>query len=1038
MSTVDYTLAFLADAESLVDQGGSLIAFAWLSSDGDPANGCVKFTLASGNGSPLSEKARRNSITLTWEDMGVPMGATVTHVEQVAGKRKVPVGTADTLTVLSRIINNSGTTVHSAGDLLNAGPPLSNVWADLTFLGQRAVDASYQASNTPVGVEIECTGSTQGTGAELRLDTFTYRITYTVPTPSSATLTPTGTGHSSPALTTVPSAPTDEFTLTLDIAAVSNETFNLSDGGAGGYFLDPDATNYPQPVTSITVAAGEQSNTFLYVPASVGTKVVTATSTGSVGTASAFVDVIEWPTGWHVRLYAPSLDDPTKWVQKQLPRVSRVSVTKLEMGGCTEGSFELIEAWELNNLTGLERLDLYYHGKLYWRGFATRPKRSVTAAEHKSPAFFGLAVRMDRWKGNRRYAYGAPTDIADVFEDILNDFVKIADRMPDLVIERPTSVGTKIQTFDTNGKGIATALNSLCAIAPGQCAWQGEPTPEGLDRARMFTRLSGTANIGQKPAVKGVGGPVGEVVQWGYDEDYESIINTVRILGDPVAQPNRLKNGSFEEPLPNSETIGNLLSDYSFESGGSGWTITGTVKSASGGDFGGPRTGDKWLEVDTNGEKGEKTVAIDYQVPLVVGCYGRRETAGTPRDLIITAEGLNAGSAVVTTFTQTVTPSDATYQRYILSSGGLSYISFAAYSTVTQLRFRVETNGGSAANDGVNVDDCFAYEYNGVSSSGWRATNFGAAKRTQEDWQTHTLPSVDTAPYHGGLCLKAQASGAGATVNDYRQYHQTEDARVQVRPSTPYHLTVAIRGETVGGGDALSYSFGVIPYKADGTALTTQESATFSGTASAAWGIVGFAFTTPADTALVEVFFRLRNNVIFYLDAFFLCEGNAPSEILAGAGGYWPGETYERTINVENADLANATKMGDVAGGTVISLEASQSLDTYGESKQDESVQGVTDYDSALAFAVYYLNNRAVAKLFGTLVRRDPLIPVPFDGKSVRLINLPIPPPALHPAAVHLELDQDGATETIELGREKPELMGLLGLLARKGELPRG
>jgi len=183
MSTVDKTFAFLSDVEGLavVSQSGST-AMSYYGSDGSPASGCLRFT------NPSAELGNtlvvRQSTSQTWEDWGVPAGATVTHVQLVSG--------------LIRDLDNFGSAAHgnigvcSPAGVLCSGTGsgyladafttgvVVNTWTSIGGLnGNIAVSPAFAASNTPVCLTLTQVAFNGGTNADLRLDTFLIRITYT-------------------------------------------------------------------------------------------------------------------------------------------------------------------------------------------------------------------------------------------------------------------------------------------------------------------------------------------------------------------------------------------------------------------------------------------------------------------------------------------------------------------------------------------------------------------------------------------------------------------------------------------------------------------------------------------------------------------------------------------------------------------------------------------------------------------------------------------------------------------------------------------
>lgn len=184
MPTITKSFVYLSDAEGLVDGANHAgIAFAFEGSDGSPANGCLKFTTVQNSLSQAKEYARRSSTGQTWETWGVPPGAEVTLV-RITGWRQKVTGEAglDNFTIKARIIDGSGVSVHSAGDLLNSDgvPWVLGSWETKSAGALRTVDFLSQESTQDVRLEIEWLVTTQiaGTSVDVRFDSFDLAITY--------------------------------------------------------------------------------------------------------------------------------------------------------------------------------------------------------------------------------------------------------------------------------------------------------------------------------------------------------------------------------------------------------------------------------------------------------------------------------------------------------------------------------------------------------------------------------------------------------------------------------------------------------------------------------------------------------------------------------------------------------------------------------------------------------------------------------------------------------------------------------------------
>lgn len=182
-SSVTKLFSYAGDSEGLADAGNHAgIVFTWLSSDGDPSNGCIRFTTTQNSLNLAKEYGRRPSSGQTWESWGVPSGAEVLTVYATLKQKIESDGGLDNLTIKARIVDETGVTIHSAGDLLQADavPYALGVWESKTGT-TRAVDFLFAESTQDVRLELECLFRTQfaGTNVDVRFDSVELTITYT-------------------------------------------------------------------------------------------------------------------------------------------------------------------------------------------------------------------------------------------------------------------------------------------------------------------------------------------------------------------------------------------------------------------------------------------------------------------------------------------------------------------------------------------------------------------------------------------------------------------------------------------------------------------------------------------------------------------------------------------------------------------------------------------------------------------------------------------------------------------------------------------
>lgn len=176
MATVDKTWVFVADNEGLADVGDSAISVPH-DAAGNPG-GSLEFT---GGATGVTERARRAATGQTWETWGVPAGSTVTSLQVISWDKRRWDNGAQTPTVKMRVLGSGGTTVHTAGDLVNAA---FGSFADVGWLSQgagtsRAVDGGSQASTTDVRLEVQMDISSALSSFDHGIDNILLRMTYT-------------------------------------------------------------------------------------------------------------------------------------------------------------------------------------------------------------------------------------------------------------------------------------------------------------------------------------------------------------------------------------------------------------------------------------------------------------------------------------------------------------------------------------------------------------------------------------------------------------------------------------------------------------------------------------------------------------------------------------------------------------------------------------------------------------------------------------------------------------------------------------------
>jgi hypothetical protein len=168
MATVTKTWVFASDAEGIEGTNTS-----WLSSDGDPNNGCLKYI---GGGS--ARVAYKTSTSDTWETWGVPAGATVTAVQVTAWKRKTPTRSRYSGQFYLYLADSSLSVITTLLGLQIMAAVLSS-WTAQTAGASQNITESYQASNTSVRLYFCWPFGGETDTGEVRLDSIELTITYT-------------------------------------------------------------------------------------------------------------------------------------------------------------------------------------------------------------------------------------------------------------------------------------------------------------------------------------------------------------------------------------------------------------------------------------------------------------------------------------------------------------------------------------------------------------------------------------------------------------------------------------------------------------------------------------------------------------------------------------------------------------------------------------------------------------------------------------------------------------------------------------------
>lgn len=695
--------------------------------------------------------------------------------------------------------------------------------------------------------------------------------------------------------------------------------------------------------------------------------------------------------------------------------VTELSFEIQERGGYGSGSCQFLAEWDQVGLAGTERIDVWLWDHPAYRGYLRVPQRLLDSPEIAAPTFYGMVAILDGYQVKRKLAYGCETDISVIFRDLALAYVKQADRFPDITIE-VEAIGVTLTEYDARGKSFSEAANGLCDLAPALVIWGTE-----MDEARPVP--GDTLYIRRRPTDVAYIYAIGDNVRaLQYPEDTNEIANRLVISGGPVEQPNIAINGGFESLKPASEDQGNWLLNESFEDPGDPdihWNLGGgaTVQfPGNAGASGSARTGDHWLELDELGESGSQAVAIIPERVYTGVCWARLESSDEPNAYTLTLDGLAADDSVVVsasaTFNAVSTPAldSAVYHRYNVQ------LDLSTHPTVVKLRLKAEAQGGTHTDDGVLVDDLGIYETCGVAQETWRAIPTGDATIVDLDWDS--IGTATTPPRSGGLCVHVKCDNIAVSADTGELYYLPSKSPT-VQPKERYSLVVWWHVDGQGGGSDTALTIGAVSIDSSNLQGTVWESSAAIGNPST-WQMARLDIMTESTTARLQLFIRVRSERDTYLDDVMLVQGEVPDEV-ENHGGFWTGESYERTIDVEDAALTGMLDAG-----------VEDSIALYGEREAPASNALITDRETMLAFAAGQFNARALPLVQARLdifAARELLA----QAGKVRLINLPKPPPALWPARASYTISPASIDVSAELGNRREDLQSLLALTSKRG-----
>jgi len=180
---VTYTISFATDYEGfswVSTKCTGTCTQGWYDGDGNPAD------------SVYAKVTERNKVnegyhkknTLTWENMGVPAGATVTSIDGKFDVKNAQETHAATHAIGTYLYDSADTTnILTGGVTLESDfDPTSTSWVTINADTAKNVDSAYQASNTTVSIRIKenvASGNNASAASDIRVDNVVLVINYT-------------------------------------------------------------------------------------------------------------------------------------------------------------------------------------------------------------------------------------------------------------------------------------------------------------------------------------------------------------------------------------------------------------------------------------------------------------------------------------------------------------------------------------------------------------------------------------------------------------------------------------------------------------------------------------------------------------------------------------------------------------------------------------------------------------------------------------------------------------------------------------------
>lgn len=675
-------------------------------------------------------------------------------------------------------------------------------------------------------------------------------------------------------------------------------------------------------------------------------------------------------------------------LRKRLPSfwIDSLDFEVAERGGYGNGRLSVLAGWEELEIEGTEYVDVRLFGEFAYRGFVLQPEQSVDVPERWNLGLFGLMERLNGYLVRRCQCFTGPVDVGEVFLDLVETYVKRANRLPNVQVSVSgvEALGITVENFCAEGATVSQAFNDLCDLAPDRLLWGCDVDGNGEDRIYLRAKPTTTARkffIGS------------DVRAFLYPRDYTQIVNKVYVTGAEADPKNLIPNGSFEDCEKPGELTGNLLLNPSFEQYVNVDDVTHWERGGDPtiGEVG--RTGSACFYLDNNPDAPEiiaQNVAVGELNGLSMSVWMLVNEGGVNQvqlRLGLYDSGLSLLGSLDSVVIQP--EDDGQWHRYALEWAD---VRSADYPGVAYARFQLTCLSCADDNLGVLVDDA-ALWIPRVSAKGWAVGASSSASYKRLDWNDTGEP--DAA--HGAVKVAVQADISGS---GYVEIRQADNDRPSVKGGQFYVLD--FRVYPVGGGGDVA--IGVREY--DGGSLVDTQIGSDETLVGGLWQQVSFAFTTDPATTEAAPFIRFKTDErVYYLDGAGLWEGTLPSR-------YYPGDRFEAEKSTDDYDASE------------IGAEAAASIATHGEREREEASDAVRDEVSLDAWAKAYFRKWAVPQVEGRLDLFGPTRLLDQAG-LVEIENLPSAPGGLFPTRIRTTV-REVIEINVDLNSERPDLANVL------------